>query len=353
MHIALLHRDLPPEAYAGVAVQAHRLAQALSGLGQQVSVISLSPKPPGAGYQVRPLRIRGLDFCRKRLPRLKRLWFPLACRFLDFDGYDVVHVLGDGGFLDYRPNFVRTFFGAAGLESKHSPRAKGRLAQYYSHLLERRESALCRHTAAIGTHVGEWLPGIRHIIPCMAANPPDASSLSQKSTNPSVLYVGAQGGRKRGEYALRLLDALLPEFPTLEFHYVGPESERSGLTGRTGLHFYARLPERELLDRYRRAWVYVCFSSYEGFGVPCAEALSLGCCVVSTPHAGAQEWLRNGENALLREPDDFSPAVSGLLRDRVARENLARRGLEAASGFAPDRVAGLYLDLYRRAAGQP
>ncbi len=353
MNIAFLHRDLPPAAFAGVAVQVHRLAQALATMNHSVTIFTLSPKPEGASYAVRPWDFSGLAFCRRVLPRWKRLWAPLGCRFLDFSEFDVVHVHGDGGFLRYDSRFVRTFYGTAALEARHA-RGNGRLAQGFSYVLEKREARRGARLTAISPHVRDFLPNIRWIIPCMTAQAPDPEALRHKAETPTLIYVGARGGRKRGEWALSLWQTLRPEFPDLVLHYVGPECDRAAVAAAdaAGLRFHTRLPERELMDLYRCAWIAVFFSSYEGFGVPWAEALSQGCCVVSTPHAGAREWLCDGDNACLRPPEAVATAVASLLREQSSREALARQGLQTAAAFAPERVAAAYLEIYR-AGGMP
>jgi hypothetical protein len=48
MKILFLHRDLPPDTYTGVAIQVHRLANALADLGHAVSVHTHSGRPSDA-----------------------------------------------------------------------------------------------------------------------------------------------------------------------------------------------------------------------------------------------------------------------------------------------------------------
>src|SRR5882672_8805923 len=101
MKLLFLHRDLPPDTYTGVAIQVHRLANALVDLGHAVSVYSHSRRAEDARYQVLPIELPGLDAALRYAPFLTRIWYPLWYRTLAMDGYDAVHVHGDGGFRRY------------------------------------------------------------------------------------------------------------------------------------------------------------------------------------------------------------------------------------------------------------
>ena len=44
-----------------------------------------------------------------------------------------------------------------------------------------------------------------------------------------------------------------------------------------------QVSDAELVDLYRSSWLFCLPSSYEGFGIPYAEAMANGCPVVATP----------------------------------------------------------------------
>src|SRR5690606_23160603 len=125
MKILLLHRNLPPDSYTGVAIQVHRLANALTDLGHEVSVYTHSARPADARYAVISIDLPGLRAALRLAPFLKRLWYPLWYRSQPMTGFDAVNVHGDGGFLRYRGNFVRTFHGTAALEYRYAQGIKG------------------------------------------------------------------------------------------------------------------------------------------------------------------------------------------------------------------------------------
>lgn len=351
MKILFLHRDLPPESYTGVAVQVHRLANALSHLGHAVSVYTHSPLPTDAHYAVLPIRLAGLRRALRWAPCLKRVWYPLWYRRLSLDGFDVVHVHGDGGFLRYRGNCVRTFYGTAALEYRYATGLKGKLAQGLSYWMELREARRCRLTVGISPHVASHLPGIDRVIPCMLPAPPDAAA-TPKTAFPSLLYLGSRKTRKRGDLALSIWSEVRKKMPALRLTYVGPLAEIEALRCREeyrGIDFRSRLAPEELLSLYRESWIYLCLSSYEGFGVGIIEAMACFCTVLTTPHPGSEYLVKDGETGVMAPPDKAAALVAGLLRNEGARLEIAKRAREFARRFAPAAVASVYLDLYRLA----
>jgi glycosyltransferase involved in cell wall biosynthesis len=353
--ILFLHRNLPPDSYTGVAIQVHRLANALADLGHSVDVLTLSERPADARYRVVRIESPSLRRAVRLAPFLKRLWYPLWYGRRDFSGYDAVHVHGDGGFLSYRGNFVRTFYGTAGMELRHARSLKGRLAQGFSYWMERRESRRCRICAGISPHIAAYLPAVKHVVPCMLPGEPDAGppGLSAKTPHPSLLFLGSRFSRKRGELALDLFRRLRPAFPDLRMTYVGPAAEAAGLRvapGMEGIDFRSGVDQEELDRLYRSAWVYLCLSSYEGFGVGIIEAMARSCVVFTTPHPGSDYLVRDGETGLVAPPEDAAAVLGRILADPGGRAALEARGREAARRFAPSAVAASYVGLYEAAA---
>jgi phosphatidylinositol alpha-mannosyltransferase len=351
MKILFLHRDLPPDSYTGVAIQVHRLANALVDLGHEVSVYSHSPPPADARYRVLAIDLPGLRTALRYAPFLKRIWYPLWYRGLAMEGYDAVHIHGDGGFIRYRGNFVRTFYGTAALEYRHATSLKGKLAQGLSYLMERREARRCRLTVGISPHVAAHLPGVDRVIPCMLPVQPDPLA-PEKSAAPSLIYLGSRRSRKRGETALELYANLKKSHPDLRLSYVGPEREIADLKSRgahPGVEFHTRVSQEELADLYRRSWIYLCLSSYEGFGVGIIEAMSYSCLVVTAPHPGSEYLVRDGDTGIIAPPESAEALVGRILLDEASRREIVRRAREFSRRFSPATVASSYLDLYRMA----
>ena len=351
MKLLFLHRDLPPDSYTGVAIQVHRLATALSERGHEVSIFTHSPKPEGARYQVLPIRQSGLRLALRLLPGLKRLWHPLFLRRLPMEGYDAVHVHGDGGFLTYRANYLRTFYGTAALESRHARGLRGKLAQGLSYWMERREARRCGLCVGISPHIREHLPGVTQVVPCMLPGEPGRDR-PQKTAHPSLLFIGSRFSRKRGELALEIFRKLRVSRPELTLDYVGPPCDAEELRGSPaceGVEFHTRVEQERLSALYRRSWIYLCLSSYEGFGVGLIEAMALSCLAVTTPHPGSDFLVKDGETALVAAPGEMEATLGRALSDAGLRDRIAAKALEAAQAFSPGTVAAAYESLYQEA----
>jgi glycosyltransferase involved in cell wall biosynthesis len=81
-------------------------------------------------------------------------------------------------------------------------------------------------------------------------------------------------------------------------------------------------------------------SRYEGFGLPCLEAMASGTPVVASTAGALPETC--GDAALLIEPDDadgFARALVEAATDDLARERLRAAGLERARRFTWQRAA--------------
>ena len=115
-----------------------------------------------------------------------------------------------------------------------------------------------------------------------------------------------------------------------------------------GVTVFGRVPERQLTDLYRRAWVFCLPSTYEGFGIPYIEAMASGTAVVASPNVGAVEVTRNGTDGLIAPDDKLGETLLRVLRDDSLRHKLEAAGRERVKDFDLNKVCEQYEEIYRK-----
>jgi glycosyltransferase involved in cell wall biosynthesis len=153
---------------------------------------------------------------------------------------------------------------------------------------------------------------------------------------PYVLGLGTDSPRKN----LALLDAVAPELSAegLEVAIAGSTrhympSSAAGSARRLGYVADADLPVL-----YAGATAFAMPSLYEGFGLPCVEAMAAGTPVVAADRAALPESC--GGAALLADPDDPAAFAAALLRATgPERDRLAAAGRDRAAELTWERTA--------------
>lgn len=352
MRIALIQSFLPSRSPGGVGHFTHQFANELVKRGHEVCVFSYHPRPEGACYAVRVLR---LPFEERSLPgKLARLyWFGVVVARQDFSRFDIVHAQGDSHFLwGRRVPLVRTFSGSSLEEARHAgslKRALMFLSIYPCELLAALGADAC---VAISRNTCRTIPGIQQVIPQgvdLELFRPGGS----KSARPSILFVGHLRNRKRGQMLLDVFThQVRPRLPEAELWLVCDERVEA-----PGVRSFGRVALEQLVELYRQAWVFCLPSAYEGFGRPYIEALACGTPVVATPNPGALEVLEGGRYGVIVSPAGLGRALVDLLQDSERRRRLAEAGLAWVLQFGWARVVEAYEALYgrlvRQAAARP
>jgi phosphatidylinositol alpha-mannosyltransferase len=158
-----------------------------------------------------------------------------------------------------------------------------------------------------------------------------------KSPHPSIVFVGAVDGRKRGRFLLDIFERVVrPAYPHAELTFVGPKGpSQAGVTYVTGV------PDEDLAALYRRAWVCAAPSTYEGFGLPYLEAMACGTAVIATPNPGSREVLGRDYSGLV-EDSAFAAALVQVLGDGAGRRARETAGIRRAADFSIDRMIDQY-----------
>ena len=163
----------------------------------------------------------------------------------------------------------------------------------------------------------------------------------EKTDVPSVVFVGAQGGRKRGQFLLDLFATRIrPAHPEARLMFVGPTGPAM-----PGVSYHTGVTDDELASLYRRAWVCASPSTYEGFGLPYLEAMACGTAVVATANPGSLEVLGDGRFGRIASDDDFGRVILDLLEDAASRRALEAAGVRRAEEFSLSRMIDHYEQL--------
>jgi glycosyltransferase involved in cell wall biosynthesis len=339
LRIALVSYYLPSTSKQGIGYQVHELATELTRRGHQVDVLSDCPPVPGAVYGHRHLKMTG---------HLRTFRFANRLRREDLSGYDVLHAQGDDYWLWRRrgPRHVRTINGSCFEEALRIRGLKERARMVLLGFSEVLASLVADETVVISPRTRVWTPWVHRVIPCGVDTDRFAPRRGvDREEHPVVLFVGTWEGRKRGEdLAAAFARDVLPRHPDAELWMVTRDApEDPG----PGVRVLGRLSDQELADVYRRAWAFCLPSSYEGFGIPYAEAMAAGLPVVATPNVGARYLTDEGRAGLLVELDALGRELAVLLADPERRAELSAAGLERARSFSLSSVVDRYEALYR------
>jgi glycosyltransferase involved in cell wall biosynthesis len=110
----------------------------------------------------------------------------------------------------------------------------------------------------------------------------------------------------------------------------------------------SNLTDAEIEQKYRDCDMVAFISTYEGFGMPIAEANAMGRVVVTSNTGSMREIAADA--ACLVDPLDVQSIRNGIMQiigDEKKREALIQRGLENAKRFRPEIIASQYAALYK------
>ncbi len=168
---------------------------------------------------------------------------------------------------------------------------------------------------------------------------PRFSPGGEKAARPLVVAVGRLVPVKRFDLLIEALVRLRERQPSLEAVIVGEGYERPALEALVAargaddwLSLPGYLPDRDLVDLYRRAWVVASTSQREGWGMTVTEAGACGTPAVVTRIGGHEDAVAEGRSGLLADTlDDVVTGLDAVLADDVLRRRLSSGALERAA----------------------
>ncbi len=203
----------------------------------------------------------------------------------------------------------------------------------------------------------ERIRTLPHPTPRFALDAPDgnedATVLAKFDLTPGYLFYPAQFWPHKNHAALLRAVRLLKDKHgmTLPLVLVGADYGNQPFVKRLAdelgiasqVHFLGFVSQRELVALYRNALATTYVTYFGPENLPPLEAFALGCPVVATRVAGADEQL--GDAALLvdpRKPEEIARAVRSICHNDSLRQLLIEKGKTRARRFTGDDfVAGI------------
>ncbi|MBI3872235.1 MAG: glycosyltransferase family 4 protein [candidate division Zixibacteria bacterium] len=164
-----------------------------------------------------------------------------------------------------------------------------------------------------------------------------------------LAYVGRLKKYKSIDHLFAALARIRGQFRGVTLQIVGSGDDRERLQAeaqRFGVgdivHFTGFADLQLKVSIMRRAWLMVCPSRKEGWGLTNIEANACGTPVICADVPGLRDSVREGVTGLLYPYGDIgalAERLSRILRDSAARSRLAVGGLEWAARFSWDEAA--------------
>jgi phosphatidylinositol alpha-mannosyltransferase len=349
MRLAIFSYGLPVggQKRGGIERVAHVLAEGLAARGHEVCVFSHDVKPAEARYEVHELPWkRWVNTWAGRRLTMGYLGNVMAI-LPDYRGFDVLIAFGDSLLLPFKNKpLLRVMLGSALGEAVTASSAGRRVLQAGIYVQEL-ATALTQKTVGISDNTSRYNPFVRETILLGVDATKFFPKPDQKSGHPSLIFVGTAAGRKRGRMLLNVFEkTVLPAYPQASLMFVGPAGDSvPGVTYHTGVS------DEALAALYRRAWLYVSPSAYEGFGLPYLEAMACGTAVLATPNPGSREVLGEGAYGRLVDDAAFGQTIVDLLGNHTARLALEVAGLRRARELSVDTMIDRYESVLADLAG--
>ena len=172
------------------------------------------------------------------------------------------------------------------------------------------------------------------------------------SSVPLVIAVGRLVPVKRFDRFVAAMIDIKAKHPDLQAMIVGEGYERPALEAQIAmanagqwLTLPGRLPDAQLVDTYRRAWVLASTSSHEGWGMTITEAAACGTPAVATRIPGHEDAIVEDESGFLASSTPaLVEAIASVLDNPMLRRRLSQGALRRTEDMTWERTAEAALE---------
>jgi glycosyltransferase involved in cell wall biosynthesis len=158
-----------------------------------------------------------------------------------------------------------------------------------------------------------------------------------------LLFVGALDARKDPRSLLAAWATARESRSQLKLVIAGAPG-RQAPSDMDGAAQLGRVADEDLADLYSAAGCLVFSSRYEGFGLPCLEAMSCGCPVAAFRNSSIPEVV--GDAGMLVTDGDAQALGAAAAAMIGQRERWSRSGVQRARTFSWDRTARETISTY-------
>jgi glycosyltransferase involved in cell wall biosynthesis len=175
---------------------------------------------------------------------------------------------------------------------------------------------------------------------------PRFSPGGDRSPVPLVVAVGRLMPVKRFDLLITAIAGVRSRLPGTQLVIVGEGAERERLEdlvqtldAAEWVRLPGRVPDAELVDLYRQAWVVASASAAEGWGMTITEAAACGTPAVVTDIGGHRDAVVPGVTGVLAGPERLGSEIEAVLQDAGRRQRLGQAAHARAATFTWEATA--------------
>lgn len=168
---------------------------------------------------------------------------------------------------------------------------------------------------------------------------------------PFLLHVGGSTRRKNLPGLAGAWRQIGPQLPGIALVSVGPNTSQraAAFEGLPDVVLTGYQTQERVARLMASAGLVVVPSTYEGFGLPCLEAMAVGTPVVAARAGALAEVCGDAAQLCDSSAEGLAEAVSQVVHDEALRDSLVARGVKRAGEFTWERSAAAHLEVYATA----